>query len=401
MRYAPFVHRLENKGSRAWELHGRAWERVAAGHDVIQLSIGDPDFDTPSPVVEAAVTALRSGRTHYSWIEGTPELRRAIAGYVRRTTGLAADPDRVVAVQGAQGGLYSAMVCLAGPGDEVIVPEPMYVTYEAVVGASGARMVTVPLRGERRFHLDPADLAAAVTSRSRVVLLTTPHNPTGAVLARDELVAIGEVCRRHDLWLVSDEVYAAMTFDAPHVSPATLPGLAERTVVIGSVSKSHAMCGWRVGWVVAPGELPRHLYNLGLCLHYGLPTFVQDGAVAALEADLAETEAMRLAYRARRDLVVDRVRRTPGLGCVAPEGAMYVMVDVRRSGLSSQVFAERLLEEADVGVLPADGFGPSGEGYLRWSLTAPLARLDEACRRLVAFVRGLPAPGRRAGGTPS
>lgn len=389
MRYADFVHRLENKGSRAWAIHGAAHERIAEGHDVILLSIGDPDFDTPAGVVAATVESLEAGHTHYSWIEGSPELRSAIALWHLRVSGVTVDADRVVATQGAQGALYSAMVCVAGPGDEVIVPEPMYVTYEAVIGASGATMVTVPLRGERRFHLDPAELARAVTPRTRAVLLTSPHNPTGAVLTREEVKAVGEVCRQHDLWLVSDEVYATLTYDVPHVSPVAFPELDDRTIVIGSLSKSHAMCGWRVGWIVGPPALARHLYNLGLAMHYGLPTFIQDAAVAALTRDHDEVAAMKDTFRARRDMVVERVRGIAGLDCVRPEGALYVMVDVRGTGLGSEAFAWRLLEEADVAALPADGFGPSGEGYLRWSLTVPTDRLALALDRLDAFVRRL------------
>jgi arginine:pyruvate transaminase len=389
MRYADFVHRLENEGSRAWEIHGAAWERRRQGHDVIMLSIGDPDFDTPKGVIEATTEALLAGHTHYSWVEGSPELRQAIAGWHRRVNGVAVDPDRVVATQGAQGALYSAMVCLTGPGDEVIVPEPMYVTYEAVIGAAGAAMVRVPLRGARQFHLDPADVERAVTPRTRAILINTPHNPTGAVLTRAEIEALGAICRKHDLWLVSDEVYATLTYGVAHVSPATVPELADRTVVIGSLSKSHAMCGWRVGWVIGPVELARHLYNLSLAMHYGLPTFIQDAATAALARDHDEVASMQETFRARRDMVVQRVRAMSGLDCVRPDGSIYVMVDVRGTGLSSQAFAWRLLEEADVAALPADGFGPSGAGYLRWSLTVPTDRLSEACDRLETFVRAL------------
>ncbi len=396
MRYAPFVRRLENKGSQAWAIHGAGVARQAQGHDVIMLSIGDPDFETPPGIVDAAIASLRAGETHYSWIEGSPALRHAIADRFQRQNGLAVSADQIVVTQGAQGGLFSAMVCIAGPGDEVIVPEPMYVTYEAVIGAAGADLVTVPLRGERGFHLDPADLAAAVTPRTRALLLNTPHNPTGAVLTRDELVAIGDICRRHDLWLVSDEVYATITFERPHVSPATIPGLADRTIVIESLSKSHAMCGWRVGWIVAPGEMSRHLYNLGLCMHYGLPTFIQAAAIDAVGGEDAAAAAMRATFRERRDLVVDRVRNMPLLDCVVPEGAMYVMIDVRGSGLGSEAFAWRLLEEADVAVLPADGFGASGRGYVRWSLTAPTPRIETAIDRLDRFVRRLADAGARA-----
>lgn len=389
MRYADLVHRLENEGSRAWEIHGAARERADAGHDVIILSIGDPDFDTPKPVVDAAVEALRAGHTHYTWVEGSPEVRQAIADHHRRLTGVAVDPDRVVATFGAQGALYSALVCVVGPGDEVIVPEPMYATYDGTVGATGAAMVRVPLRGARGFHLDAADVERAVTPRTRALLLNTPHNPTGAVLTRAEVEAIGDVCRRHDLWLVVDEVYASLTYGVPHVSPSAIPSLADRVIVVSSLSKSHAMCGWRVGWVIGPAELAHHLYNLSLVIHYGLPTFVQDAVPVALASDHDEVASMKETFRARRDLVVQRVRAVPGLDCVQPEGSVFLMVDVRGTGLSSQAFAWRLLEEADVAALPADGFGPSGEGYLRWSLTVPTDRLSEACDRLEAFVRRL------------
>jgi arginine:pyruvate transaminase len=389
MRYADLVHRLENEGSRAWEIHSAARAREDAGHDVIVLSIGDPDFATPKAVIDTTVEALRGGRTHYTYVEGGPEVRRAIADHHKRLTGVEVDPDCVVATFGAQGALYSALVCVAGPGDEVIVPEPMYATYDGTIGATGATMVRVPLRGDRRFHLDAADVERAVTPRTRALLLNTPHNPTGAVLSRAEVEAIGDVCRRHDLWLVCDEVYAALTYGVPHVSPSAIPAIADRVIVVSSLSKSHAMCGWRVGWVIGPKELAHHLYNLSLVIHYGLPTFVQDAVPVALAHDHDEVASMRETFRARRDLVVQRVRALPGLDCIQPEGSVFLMVDVRGSGLSSQAFAWRLLEEADVAALPADGFGPSGTGYLRWSLTVPTERLSQACDRLETFVRGL------------
>ncbi|MFQ5985050.1 MAG: pyridoxal phosphate-dependent aminotransferase [Alphaproteobacteria bacterium] len=402
MRYAPLVERIAGKGSRAWDVHFRAVELAEEGRDVIFLSIGDPDFDTPRPIVDTAVDALRAGRTHYTAMEGILPLRRAIAARWSRLTGQNVDPDRVVVMSGAQCALFSSIMCLAGPGDEVVVPEPMYVTYEAVVGATGARLVNVPLKGERGFHLEARDLAAAMTPQSRVVLLNTPHNPTGAVLSREELEGVAEVCRRHDLWLVSDEVYATLTYERPHLSPAVLPGMAARTVVVDSLSKSHAMAGWRLGWAIAPGKLPVHLANFALCMLYGVPPFIQDAAVTAVSRDFEEVKAMRRAFRERRDLVVDRVNRMPLLGCPRPEGSMFLMVDVRSTGVSSAAFAVRLLEEEGLSVLPMDGFGPSGEGYVRWSLSAPLDLLQEACNRLERFVRRLAAEGpRRATGASS
>jgi arginine:pyruvate transaminase len=389
LRYSDLVARIEGRGSRAWEVHSRACELEREGRDVILLSIGDPDFDTPAAIVEAAYDALRAGRTHYTAMVGTLELRQAVAAHHKAMTGQDVGPDAIVVLSGAQCALFATMMCVAGPGSEVIVPEPTYATYEAVVGASGARMVQVPLRAERGFHLDPADIAAAITPRSRAVLINFPHNPTGAVITRDELDGVAELCRKHDLWLVSDEVYGTLAYDGPHLSPVMLPGMAERTVVIDSLSKSHAMTGWRVGWAVAPGDLARHLENLSLCMLYGCPPFIQDAAAAALSREWPEIGEMRRIFRARRDRMVARINAIPRLGCVRPEGGMFMMVDVRSSGLSSIEFSKRLVEAEGVAMLAGDGFGPSAEGYLRMSLTVPDARLDEACDRLERFARGL------------
>ena len=388
-RYAGLVERISGEGSRAWDIHYRAREMEMAGRDVILLSVGDPDFDTPPPVVDAVMDSLRRGRTHYTSMVGIPTLREAIAARHLRVTGQQVDARSVVVTAGAQCGLFAAMLCLAEAGDEVIVPEPMYVTYEGVIGACGARLVQVPLRGERGFHLDPDDVAAAVTPRSRVLMLNFPHNPTGATITAEELEGIADIARRHDLWVVSDEVYATLTYDAPHRSPAALPGMAERTVVVDSLSKSHAMTGWRLGWVVAPGDMPCHLENLALCMLYGCPTFIQDAAVVALSREFAEIDAMRAAFRERRDLVADRVDAMPGARCVRPEGSMFLMIDVRGTGLGSIDFAWRLLEAEGVSLLPCDGFGPSGAGYLRVSLSAPLAVLSDFCDRLERLLRTL------------
>jgi len=387
--FSRLVHDIAGEGSRAWEVHGRARQLQAQGRDVILLSVGDPDFDTPRAVVDAAIASLRAGRTHYTAMTGLPELRQAIAQRHGALRGVSVDADQITVVSGAQNALFSTLLCLAQPGDEVIAPEPMYVTYEAVIGASGARQVPVSLRGDHGFHLDPADIEAAVTPRSRVVLINFPNNPTGATITADELAGLAEVCKRHNLWLVSDEVYATLTYDGPHLSPAALPGMAERTVVLDSLSKSHAMSGWRLGWVVAPPSLVPHLANLALCMLYGCPPFVQDAAVVALTTEFDEIAAMRAAFRERRDRVVERINAMPRLAYHPPEGGMFAMVDARDTGLSAVDFAFRLVESEGVSLLPGDAFGPSATGYLRLSLTAPIAVLDQACDRIERFVRAL------------
>jgi arginine:pyruvate transaminase len=294
-----------------------------------------------------------------------------------------------VVVPGTQAGLYCAMQCIAGAGDEVIVPEPMYATYEAVVGASGARLVNVPLRPEAGFHPDLDALARAITPRTRVLWINSPHNPTGAVFTRAEIEAIAALCRRHDLWLLSDEVYEDLAFARPHVSAWSLPEIAGRAVVVSSLSKSHAIPAFRFGWVVGPRELSRHLSNLLLSITYGSPAFIQHGALAALAVELPEVAALREDYRRRAALLCGLLREAPGCRPVEPEGGMFVLLDARGSGLDAGSFALRLLAAEGVAVLPCDGFGPSAAGHLRIALSTPDARLAEAGRRIVRFAGAL------------
>jgi arginine:pyruvate transaminase len=389
MRFSPFVERIAGEGSRAWEIHFRAMTRRRAGESVIVLSVGDPDFDTPAPVVAAAKQALDRGRTHYAEIVGELALRKAIAQRHHARTGQAVEPIQVVVMAGAQCALFASTLCVIGAGDEVVAPEPMYVTYEAVAGAAGAHLRTVPLRPERGFHLDPAELEAAIGPRTRAILLNSPNNPTGAVMTRAETEAVASIARAHDLWVLSDEVYASLTFTDDHVPIAGLPGMAERTVTISSLSKSHAMTGWRVGWLVGPADLARHVGNLALCMLYGCPPFIQDAALAALTEADDEVARLTATIRSRRDRVHGRLAQVPGLAAHRPEGSMFMMVDVRRTGLSAFDFADRLLAAEAVAVLPGDAFGPNAAGHVRISLGLDEATLDEACTRIARFVGSL------------
>ncbi len=389
MKFASIVNRLDTAAAYAWAIHDKARKRREAGEDIILLSVGDPDFGTPPAITEAAVRSLRAGRTRYGGFAGGQEFRQAVADQHASQTGQGISPDQVVICPGAQNGLYATTLCLVESGDEVLVPEPRYVTYESVVDASGATRIDVPLDVERAFHLDPDKVAAAVTDRTRMILLNTPHNPTGMVMTRDELEGVAEVALRHDLWVVCDEVYAELTFDVPHVSIRSLPQIADRSVSIGSLSKSHAMQGWRLGWVVAPPELATHLVNLVKPMHYGLSPFLQDAAVVALSERHPETEAMNRAYRERRDLVCSRINAMPGLACSWPEGSMFLLVDVRGTGLDGESFAWGLLDQGGVSLLPGTGFGASVTGHVRFSLTSPLAVLEDACDRIERYARTL------------
>lgn len=382
MRYSNLTQRIAGDGAAAWTIHYRAQERIEKGDDILLLSQGDPDFDTPAPIVQAAIDSLLAGNTHYPEVRGQRKFREAIARRHTSRSGHAVEANNVVVLAGAQCALYCVTQCVLNPGDEVIVAEPMYVTYEAVFGACGAKVIPVSVRSENGFRVQAEDVAALITPRTRAIALNSPHNPSGASLPRATWEAIAELCIRHDLWVISDEVYSELLYDGEHISPASLPGMAERTATINSLSKSYAMTGWRVGWVVGPLELCEHLENLALCMLYGSPDFVQDAACTALEANLPEVEAMRDAYRQRRDLVIDCLKDSAGIRTVRPDGGMFVMVDIRATGLSAQEFSNLLLDHHGVSVLAGEAFGPSAAGHIRLGLVLGEEPLREACRRI-------------------
>jgi arginine:pyruvate transaminase len=389
MRFSRLTERVAGKGAAAWDIHRDARLLRDAGHDVILLTVGDPDQAPPPAIIDAAVAALRARHTGYAPIIGYPELRAAIAARHARRTGRPCAADNVAVVPGAQGGLYAALQCLAGPGDEVVVPEPIYATYEGVIGASGALMVTAPLVPERGFHPDLEALATSISPRTRAIWINSPHNPTGAVFTAAEMAAIARMCRDHDLWLVSDEVYEDLAFARPHVSAWSLPDAADRAVVVSSLSKSHALPAFRLGWIIGPPDLARHLTNLLLCMTYGSPAFLQEAAMAAFAEDLAEVAALREDYRRRAALLCRRLADAPRCRAVPPEGGMFVLFDICATGVEAAAFARALLDTEHVAVLPCDGFGPSAAGHLRIALSAPDERLAEAGDRIVRFAQRL------------
>ncbi|WP_423357071.1 aminotransferase class I/II-fold pyridoxal phosphate-dependent enzyme [Pseudomonas citronellolis] len=391
MRYSSLVDRMVGPGAAAWDIHYAAVAAQRAGEDAIVLSVGDPDFATPAFITDAAVASLQAGDTHYSDVAGRPELRQAIADLYRRRFDLQVGADSVIVLAGAQNALFAAALCLLEAGDEVIVFDPVYVTYEATLKATGAKLVAVPTPADNGFRLDAAALEAAITPRTKAIFFANPNNPTGVVMRPDELRAIAAVAERHDLWVVVDEVYEALTFEQPHQSFAALPGMAARTLSLGSLSKSHAMTGWRAGWIVAEPKLVGHIENLALNMLYGLPGFVQEAALAAVRRHDEVAAGMREVYRRRRDLVLRQLARSPRLKVLSPEAGMFVMVDVRGTGLTSLDFAWQLFRACGVSVLDAAAFGPQADGFVRLSFTLADETLAEACERILAFVESLPA----------
>lgn len=390
MKYSSRVEGLQGRRTSAWEIHRVAQQAAANGNDVIVLSVGDPDFATPAPIVERAIDALRGGDTHYSAVSGRDPLRAAIAEEQARMTRCAVGAANVILTAGAQNGVFATSLCLLEAGDEVIVPEPMYLTYEACVRAAGATLVPVPVDPARAFHLDCDALERAVTPRTKAIFFATPCNPTGVVMPRADLERIARLACEHDLWVLSDEVYADLTFEREHVSIMSLPGMAERTVTLGSLSKSHAMAGWRVGWAIGPTQLIEHMGRLALAMLYGLPGFIQQAALTALQEKSRIVAQMRDIYRRRRDVVFERLSRVPRLRCLLPEAGMFMMVDVSGTGLDTVDFTWQLFRAQGVSVLDASAFGETANGFVRLGFVVDEARLAEACERIAAFVAALP-----------
>lgn len=389
MRYASRIHQIAGKASNAWDMHVIATEKRARGEPAILMTVGDTDFASPAATVAAVRESLAAGRTGYTASAGGRPMREAVAQRHARQTGQVIDADQVVVTIGAQNALLTAALCLIEPGDQVLVPEPMYVTYPGTIAAAGGESVGIRSPAQNRFHPLINDMESAIGPRTRAIFLATPNNPTGAVYTAEELSCIAALCRKHDLWLVSDEVYADLVYEGRHVSPSVLPGMAERTVTIGSLSKSHAMAGWRLGWMIAPPTLARFAGQLALCSTYGIPTFLQDAAVVALEQLPDGIPELRATYRRRRDRICKRLEAVPHLSCHRPEGGMFVMLDARATGLSAYDFAKGLVLDEGVALLPADGFGDSATGYLRMNLGVPDEEIDEATLRIARYAERL------------
>lgn len=389
MRYAGISDRLAGLGSDKWAVHHEGRRRAEAGEALIFLSIGEPDLPPPAAVVDAAVDAMRAGRTKYSVGQGEPGVLRAIAAHYTRRSGIETSPDQIVYTAGTQHALYEVITTLVEHGDEVLIADPYYATYEGVVASTGARFVPIPTRPEDRFHLTAAALEAAITERSRVLLLNSPGNPTGAVLSEAEIDAIGEVCERHDLWMVCDEVYATMTYDVPFASPFDRPQLRHRSVSLSSISKSHALPGFRAGWAACPPELAQRLTLVGETMMFGSQPFLSDATAVALNTQHPEVAFQAATFRARAEAMVATFHGSAGASVRMPEGGMFVLADVRPTGLSGEAFARRLLDEFGVVVMPGESFGARGAGHIRIALTVDVDVMTEAARRIVALADSL------------
>lgn len=379
--------RLDVEASDVWQVHDDALEMKRRGEDVILLSVGDPDFRTPEPIIDNAVSHMRVGRTHYSPALGELDLRRAVADLETRTSPHPCSPDEVAILPGATSAIHVVMSCLLNPGDEIIIVDPMYVGYPAIMRAIDSNVVRVRSRSDNGFEPVLEDIQAAVSANTKVVFMNTPGNPTGTIIGRKRLGAMARYCYDHNIWLVCDEVYSMFTFEKPHISIRAASEHLDNIVMIDGLSKSHAMSGWRMGWIVAPPTLIHHVGNFSAMSLFGSPQFIQDAAAFALNNDEYYVREMCAEYKKRRDFVCEQFSNMPGIRYHRPAAGMFVMLDVTEINPNDTAFAQDLLTRQKMSVVPGSGFGESTRGHVRFSLTQPLEVLREGCERLGRYVR--------------
>ena len=377
------AERMSRLGTEtAFEVLNKARALERQGKEIIHLEIGEPDFDTPKNVVEAGVDALRKGWTHYGPSAGLPELRQAIAEDVSRSRGVNVDSDEVVVVPGGKPIIFFAILTLADVGDEVIFPNPGFPIYESMVHYVGARAVPIRLREERDFGFDVDELASLITDQTKLIILNSPHNPTGGVLSKQDIRDIASVIGDRNILVLSDEIYSRLIFEGEHYSIMSVTGFKERTILLDGFSKTYAMTGWRMGYGVMRADLAAHITRLMTNSNSCTASFTQIAGIEAVRGDQSSVQDMRAEFKRRRDVVVAGLNKIKGFSCRMPKGAFYVFPNITKTGWKSKKLADALLEDAGVACLSGTAFGEFGEGYLRFSVANSLENLNKALDRI-------------------
>jgi aspartate aminotransferase len=378
------ARRMSRLGTEtAFEVLSKARALERQGRSIIHLEIGEPDFDTPANVVEAGVTALRKGWTHYGPSAGLPELRQAIAEYVSRTRGVKVRSEDVVVVPGGKPIIFFTILSLIDEGDEVIYPNPGFPIYESMIRYVGGRAVPIQLREERDFSLDVNELASLINERTRLIIVNSPQNPTGGILPRRDIEHVAEIIGDRNVIVLSDEIYSRLLFDgAQHFSIISVPGMQERTILLDGFSKTYAMTGWRMGYGVMRADLAAHITRLMTNSNSCTASFTQVAGIEALTGDQSSVDHMRDEFQRRRDVFVAGLNKIKGFSCRLPKGAFYVFPNITRTGWKSKPLADALLEQAGIAALSGTSFGAFGEGYLRFSVANSLENLQLALERL-------------------
>jgi aspartate/methionine/tyrosine aminotransferase len=382
---------METLGTEtAFEVLAKAKALEKQGKDVVHLEIGEPDFDTPRNVKEAAIKALNAGYTHYGPSAGIPELRETIAQYISKTRGIKAEPDEVVVTPGAKPIMFFSILALANPGEEVLYPNPGFPIYESMVNFVGAKAVPIPLKEENDFRLDQEYVKEKITKKTKMIILNSPENPTGGVLTRDDLKTIADcIADRDDVLVLSDEIYSRIVYEGAHESIASLPGMKEKTIILDGFSKTYAMTGWRLGYGVMRKDLAQKVAQLQTNSNSCTCTFTQMAGIEALKGSQAEPERMDAEFKKRREVIVSGLNNIKGITCKKPRGAFYVFPNITGTGMDCRKLGDHLLYNAGVAVLPGTSFGKYGEGYLRLSFANSIENIKKALDRISKAVEKL------------
>ncbi|QFT72997.1 pyridoxal phosphate-dependent aminotransferase [Ruegeria sp. THAF33] len=388
MRLSERITQITGGGSDGWDVFYRARRMLSEGQAVTELTIGEHDTRTDPSILRAMELSARNGHTGYAMVPGTDLLRDTVAARVQTRTGVPTSRNNVLITPGGQAALFAAHMAVCDPGDVGLYLDPYYATYPGTIRGVGAVARAVQTPADDAFQ-PQAERIDAAAEGAVSLLINTPNNPTGVVYSRQSLEAVADVCRRRDLWLISDEVYDTQVWDGEHLSPRALPGMAERTLVVGSMSKSHAMTGSRCGWVVGPQEVIAHLINLATHTTYGVPGFVQDASSFALTAGVELEEKIAAPFRRRRALAMDILASQNIVGLVPAQGAMYLMLDIRATGMSGDAFANALLDAHKIAVMPGESFGKAAAGHIRVAMTVADERFAVALKTLCEFASHL------------
>ncbi|MBK8909817.1 MAG: pyridoxal phosphate-dependent aminotransferase [Chlorobi bacterium] len=387
------AQRISRLGTEtAFEVLLKARKLEAEGRDIVHLEIGEPDFDTPANIIGAAKNALDNGFTHYGPSSGLPEARQAVADYIQQTRpGVACSPDEIVITPGAKPIMFYALMATIDEGDEVIYPNPGFPIYESVINFLGAKPVPLPLREEKAFRFDLADLEARITPRTRMVIINTPQNPTGGILTAEDIEGIAEMAERNNLIVFSDEIYSRITYDGfQHKSILEFPGMKERTIMLDGFSKTYAMTGWRLGYGMMPAGIAQVVSKLQTNCTSCTSSFTQVAGVEALRGPQESVDLFVEEFRRRRDVIVDGLNQIPGFRCHRPQGAFYVFPNIEGTGMSSAKMANLMLYEAGVACLSGAAFGAHGEGFLRFSYANSVENIQKALERIANVMATMP-----------
>lgn len=360
-----------------------------AGHSVLHFELGEPDFDTPKNIVDTACDALRAGSTHYTSSMGLYDFRAAVQETTQKSRGFQPSIDQILVTPGANSIIYFTIKCVVNPGEEVIVPDPGFPTYFSAIKACGAIPVTVPLKEENDFRLDPNDLKEKISDKTRLIIINSPSNPTGAVMTEAEIKSVAEIAKQKDIYLLSDEIYGRLIFDSDSMflSPSYIDQCKERTIIINGFSKAFAMTGWRLGVVIGPEALIEKMGLLVSTIVSCVPPFIQQAGIEAIKGDQSSIDEMKKEYDRRRRVLVEGLNNLPGISCVMPKGAIYAFPNITATGMTSEEFADFALEKANVALLPGGHFGKNGEGFVRMCYVNSQVNIEKAIQSLDTALR--------------